>query len=192
MRISETREGNLRLWSTLTIKPAWLPAVDAMIDKLVRFREAYSQIAAHTGVPWFIVAVIDALEAGGGANRHLFNGDSLAHRTVNDPKGQPVVGAPPFTFFVSAVAALEHDGFTSWKDWSVSGTLFMLEAYNGWGYRKAGRPPSPYLWSGSTAYSKGKFTSDHGYSSSAVSDQVGAALLLWRMVGRALISMEVK
>lgn len=192
MRLSETRDGNLRLWATLTLKPRWQPEVDTVIDKMIRFRAAYLEVAAHTGVPWFIVGVIDALESSGGANKHLHNGNSLARRTTGDPKGRPVRGAPPFTFYASAVDALEYDGFTSWKDWSVSGALWMLEAYNGWGYRKPGRPNSPYLWSGSTAYTKGKFTEDRGYSSTAVSDQVGAAVLLWRMVGRGLISMEVK
>ena len=37
------------------------------------------------------------------------------------------------------------------KDWSIGGTLTMLEQYNGLGYAARGRP-SPYVWSGTDQY----------------------------------------
>ncbi len=48
------------------------------------------------------------------------------------------------------------------------------------GYRRKGIH-SPYLWSFSNHYTKGKFTNDGVFDSNAVSKQCGAAVLLRRM-----------
>jgi hypothetical protein len=75
-----------------------------------------------------------------------------------------------------------------WHDWSVAGVMFKLEQYNGWGYRQF-HPGvlSPYLWSFSQHYQKGKYVADGHFDPAAVSQQCGAAVLLWRMVDRDLI-----
>jgi lysozyme family protein len=55
--------------------------------------------------------------------------------------------------------------------------LYRLEAYNGLGYRSYG-VASPYLWSFSNHYDRGKFVSDGKWSSTARSQQCGAAVML--------------
>ena len=73
-------------------------------------------------------------------------------------------------------------GLNKWTDWSVPGLLYKLEGYNGFGYRnKHPEVLSPYLWSFSNHYSKGKFVADGTWSPVAVSKQCGAAVLLRRM-----------
>ena len=78
-------------------------------------------------------------------------------------------------------------------DWSLPATLFRLEAYNGFGYR-TGHPEvlSPYLWSFSSHYTRGKFVADGSFSVTAVSKQCGAAVLLRRMAetGAILFNRE--
>lgn len=65
--------------------------------------------------------------------------------------------------------------------------LFKIEGYNGYGYRKLSQPiNSPYLWSMSNHYTKGKFVADGNYSQTALSKQTGAAVLLRRMVEKQL------
>lgn len=140
-------------------------------------KERYEAVEKETGVPWFFVAVIHALECSLSFNQHLHNGDPLSARTVQVPKGRPKIGEPPFTWEYSAKDALEYDGLTDWKDWTVEGMLFELEAYNGWGYRTKGIN-SPYLWSGTQFYTKGKYGSDDKYDANLVSQQIGAAILL--------------
>jgi hypothetical protein len=77
----------------------------------------------------------------------------------------------------------------TWGDWSVAGTLYQLERYNGWGYRLYHRDVlSPYLWSYSCHYSCGKYVADGKWSATAVSKQIGAAVLLRRMLDRAIIA----
>jgi hypothetical protein len=63
-------------------------------------------------------------------------------------------------------------------DWTPARMAYEWEKYNGFGYRRAGRPLSPYLWSGSMHYTKGKFVADHKYDPNAVSQQIGTMCLL--------------
>jgi lysozyme family protein len=68
-------------------------------------------------------------------------------------------------------------GFTGQTDWSLERTLYRLEAYNGLGYRGLG-VPTPYLWSFSNHYERGKFVADGKFSATAKSQQCGAAVML--------------
>ena len=67
------------------------------------------------------------------------------------------------------------------KDWSIGGTLAMLEQYNGLGYAARGRP-SPYIWSGTDQYVSGKYVRDGVYDPNAVDSQLGCAGLLMAMM----------
>jgi hypothetical protein len=97
------------------------------------------------------------------------------------PKNRPPVGNPPFTFEVSGVDALVFEEVDRVEDWTLPGSLFRLEAFNGFGSRAHGIH-TPYLWSFSKHYTKGKFVADGVFDPNAVSQQCGAALLLRRMV----------
>ncbi len=66
-------------------------------------------------------------------------------------------------------------------DWSISQMLLVVEGYNGFGYARKGKM-SPYLWSGSNNYTKGKYVADGKYDPEAVSHQIGAALLLKQFI----------
>jgi len=67
------------------------------------------------------------------------------------------------------------------KDWSIGESLAQLEKYNGLGYARMGRP-SPYVWSKTNQYVRGKYVADGVYSSTAVDTQEGCAALLARMM----------
>lgn len=94
------------------------------------------------------------------------------------PANRPLT-APPFTWEESAIDALHYTKLTNWQDWSVAGTLFKLEVYNGWGYRRYhSQILSPYLWSFSNHYHQGKYAADGKFDSQLISQQCGAAILL--------------
>ena len=63
--------------------------------------------------------------------------------------------------------------------------LYSFEKYNGMGYRAKGIN-SPYLWSYSNYYTKGKYSDDGVYDPELVSQQCGAAVLLRRMSERQI------
>jgi lysozyme family protein len=170
------------LYESCLPRPARTAAVDALVRKLKSARPRYERVAGALGMPWYVVGVIHNLEASGNFSAHLHNGDPLRGRTTHVPAGRPKKGAPPFTWEESATDALTFQGFGSWKDWSVPGILYKLEAYNGWGYRNH-HPDvrSPYLWSFSNHYTRGKYVADGTFSPTAVSAQCGAAVLLKRL-----------
>src|SRR5206468_849198 len=101
---------------------------------------------------------------------------------VQVPAGRPKTGNPPFGWEESAGDALSMKGLSPQTDWSLAGTLYQLERYNGWGYRLF-HPYvlSPYLWSFSNHYKSGKYVADGTWSDTAVSKQCGAVALLRRM-----------
>jgi lysozyme family protein len=177
------------LWNSCVIRPARVAEVDGIVNRIVANKERYRKAGRPHGVPWHIVAVIHMLESSGNFGTHLHNGDPLRARTVHVPRGRPKAGKPPFTWEESAADALAFDGLGTRKDWSLPGTLFALERFNGFGYRSR-KIHSPYLWSFSNQYSKGKFVGDNLFSPTAVSQQCGAAVLLKRMVARGLTKIE--
>lgn len=177
------------LFNTCNVNPNAATAVERAVDRLAGNSGRYTTVGSGVGIPWYVVAVIHNMESGQSFTTHLHNGDPLTARTVHVPAGRPP-GNPPFTWEDSAVDALRFERFDRWADWSVPGTLFKLEGYNGFGYRT--RHPevlSPYLWSFSNHYTRGKFVADGRWSATATSSQIGAAVLLRRMAERRLIEL---
>lgn len=170
------------LFNTLTVRPARVAEVDTLVDKLLGNASRYREVGGKLGVPWEFVAVIHNMEAGQNFNKHLHNGDPLTARTRNVPRNRPIAGDPPFSWEESAVDALTLKNLDGGVDWSLAGTLYQLERYNGFGYRSY-HPHvlSPYLWASSMHYASGKYGSDGVWSDTLVSKQCGAAVLLRRM-----------
>lgn len=148
------------------------------VATLRQFRRRYEAVARATNVPWFFIGVTHGLEASYNFRAHLHNGDApLSQRTRQVPAGRPKEWAAPYDWEASAVDALKLMGFSRAQDWSLERTLYRLEAYNGFGYRKLG-VPTPYLWSFSNHYEAGKFVADGTFSATAHSQQCGAATTL--------------
>lgn len=170
------------LFARVTIKPSWLPAVDHMAQKILDNKVRYRIIEDSTGCPWYWIGALHALESGCRFSTHLHNGDPLTSRTKRIPRGRPLRGSPPFSWEESAIDALMLKGLQNVADWSLPRMLYEAERYNGWGYRLYHREVlSPYLWSGTALYRRGKYVSDGKWSSSAVSQQAGIAPLLYRL-----------
>jgi len=146
-------------------------------------------LGGGAGIPWYFIACVHYMECSFSFNKHLHNGDPLTGYTVQVPANRPKVGhGPPFTFEESAVDALKLMKYDKVTNWSLPFILQKLEGYNGFGYSKRGIN-SPYLWSFSNQYTKGKYVKDGVFNADAVSQQMGAAVILKRMEDRALISI---
>jgi lysozyme family protein len=158
------------------------PKVDAEVERYKKIlnagRERYDAVAQATGVPWIVIGILHIMEASGDFRTHLFNGDPLSARTVNVPAGRPLEGNPPFTWEQSAIATIKYEKWdVRTKIWTVEDTMSAFEKFNGLASRKRG-VVSPYLWSGSNHYQRGKFVQDGVFDPNAVSKQIGAAVLL--------------
>ena len=173
------------------MRPEHVAETNAILNKIKPHRDRYEAVAAKSKVPWHVIAIIHSLEGGLSFGTHLHNGDPLTARTVHVPAGRPAQGHPPFTWEESAADALMYDGMTGWTDWSISGTLYKLERFNGAGYHDD-HPEvlSPYLWSYSNHYTKGKYGSDGHFDPNLVSKQCGGAVLLKLMEDMAVIGLK--
>jgi len=167
------------MWKDLTVRPHWQARMNRRADKIIANKGRYLQIENEIGVPWYWIGVVHSMEAGLGFRKHLHNGDSLRRRTYRVPSGRPTQGKPPFTWEESAADALLMKRLDRVETWSPARCCYELENYNGWGYALYHpRTKSPYLWSGTTYYRRGKYVADGKWSSRAVSQQTGAAALL--------------
>ncbi len=167
-----------RKFRTLSVRPQYADTANWHLDMMRKSRDRYQRVEEATGVPWHFIAATHALEASFNFRAHLHNGDfPLTARTRQVPAGRPSRWLPPSDWESSAKDALRLLGFTGQTDWSLERTLYRLEAYNGLGYRGLG-VPTPYLWSFSNHYERGKFVADGKFSSTAKSQQCGAAVML--------------
>lgn len=170
------------LFNTCQIRSDRLPAIEQIIERIISNQARYEDVSGGLQIPWYFVAVVHNMEASLNFKRHLHNGDPLTARTRQVPAGRPKTGNPPFTWEFSAIDALTLRGLDKKTDWSLAGTLYQLEGYNGWGYRLYhAHVLSPYLWSGSLHYKSGKYVADGTWSDTAISSQLGSAVLLRRM-----------
>ncbi len=176
------------LFNSCLIRREKQAEVEKAIAGLTKNRARYESVSAGSGIPWFFIAAVHNMEASQNFNTHLHNGDPLTARTTHVPAGRPKRGSPPFSWEESAADALALHRLGPATDWSLAGTLYQLEGYNGWGYRLY-HPHvlSPYLWCYSNHYRSGKYVADGTWSDTAVSKQCGAAVILRRMVEHGLI-----
>jgi lysozyme family protein len=173
-----------------TISAAHQAEVEGIVNRLLANKNRYQKVSGKIGVPWHFVAVVHYLEASLSFTKHLHNGDPLTARTVRVPAGRPATGSPPFSWEESAEDALILKNLHRWTDWTVAGTLYQLERYNGFGYRlHHPTVKSPYLWSYSNRYTRGKYVTDGRWDPNAVSRQCGAATLLRRLADRGAIQL---
>ena len=167
-----------RKFRNLTVRAQYADTANWHLDMMRKSRDRYARVETVTGVPWYFIAATHALEASFNFRAHLHNGDFLlTARTRQVPAGRPSQWLPPSDWESSAKDALRLLGFTGQTDWSLERTLYRLEAYNGLGYRGLG-VPTPYLWSFSNHYDRGKFVADGKFSRTAKSQQCGAAVML--------------
>lgn len=182
------------LFDSAQIVPSKRSMVENVVNRILENQSRYEKVVQGTTVPWQVVAAVHSLEASLNFKRHLHNGDPLTARTVQYPPNRPPasVGDPPFTWEESAYDALfRHMKWNGVSDWSLVRSLYQLEAYNGWGYRLYHPETlSPYLWSFTTQYVRGKYTGDGKWDPNAVSGQVGACAILRRMLERSLLSFD--
>lgn len=167
------KEKYSRLWDTMEVRPEWHGRCAAAARQIMAGKSRYETVSGQTGVPWFVVGLIHSLECGLNWRGALCNGDPIHKKTVNVPRGM----GPWSTWEDAAVWALRYDRLDKVTDWSAARAAYSLEGFNGWGYAMRGLS-SPYLWSGSNQYTRGKYVSDGVWDGNAVSQQAGAMCIL--------------
>ncbi len=143
--------------------------------RLLAAKTRYQAVEKETGVPWSFIAVVHQRESSQSWAGSLAQGDPWDQVSTHVPKGR----GPFSSWEAAAVDALKNCSPFAAKnsDWSVGGFLTMLEQYNGLGYANK-NISSPYLWSGTDQYVKGKYVADGKFDPNVVDKQLGCAGLL--------------
>lgn len=177
LRFAELADEYTAMFRAAEIRPEHADKANWHLTMMRQARGRYEAIGRRTGVPWYFIAAVHGLEASFNFRAHLHNGDHpLSQRTRQVPAGRPSVWLPPSDWESSANDALRLMGFAGASDWSLPRLLYRIEAFNGFGYRRMGRA-SPYLWSFSTMYNRGKYVADGRFNPNARSQQCGAAVM---------------
>lgn len=164
-----------KLYDDSFVLPEHKESVLSRVQIILDNKNNYIMVGASTKVPWDVIACIHSLESDLCWTRHLHNGDPLTNRTIHVPVGRPKLGAPPFTWIDSAIDAI--GAYPRPLLWDTGVKLYFLESYNGMGYRQY-KINSPYLWSMTNQYEKGKFDHDGHFDPNLVSQQIGAVAML--------------
>lgn len=191
INIPGIKQAYQNIWDNMIIRPDWTSKIIAHAVIIENGMPAYREVCNQLNprMPAYFVGIIHMMEADCSFKHHLHNGDPLTKRTTHVPAGRPI--APPkdpahgYTWIESACDALKMKGFDAQQSWTLELMLFRFERYNGFGYARKG-VLTPYLWSGTTYYRKGKFIADGVYDPNVVSEQVGAAPLLRYLTDKTL------
>ncbi|WP_163859143.1 C39 family peptidase [Paenibacillus elgii] len=140
--------------------------------------DLYERISKKTGVPPQLIAALHYRESSCNFTTYLHNGEKLGKKTTLVP-----VGVYFTNFEDAAVDALlrKEKLRDSYHLSATSNDLVAMmayaEMYNGRGYMNRGCV-SPYAYSGTNVYSKGKYVSDGKFDPNVVDRQPGVYILL--------------
>jgi lysozyme family protein len=176
--LAKLKAANQARWTACHVLPKWVTILDDVSHRLVTAKPRYEDVEAKTGVPWSIIAVIHYRESSQSWTSSLAQGDPWNKVSIHVPRHRG-----PFSSWENcAIDALDAcpPHAAQWGDWSIAGALTLLEQYNGVGYFLHGMP-SPYIWSATDQYHRGKYIADGHFDPDAVDHQLGCAALLQRM-----------
>lgn len=171
----DLREANAQRWQEMKINPVKAQQFKNVADKILMNKARYQAVSMKTSVPWEVIGVIHYRESSCNFNTYLGNGEPLSRKTRLVPRGR----GPFATWEEGAIDALMNASPKAGlnKDWSIGGTLDIVEKYNGLGYARMDKP-SPYVWAGTNQYTAGKYVADGIYDPSHVDTQLGCAGIL--------------
>jgi lysozyme family protein len=182
IKFEDLRDDYAQLWSTMSLRADWAQKAANAAKGIFTNRDKYRTVESLTGVPWFVVGLIHQMEADLDFHAHLHNGDPLTARTCNEPVGRPLGGHPPFLWSDSAADAIRYDKLDQVPQWTFERVAFQLEKYNGFRSRTEHHINTPYLWSGTNHYDRGKFVRDNMWDGTVASKQVGAMPILRQLM----------
>lgn len=171
------------LMNVCVITPARMNELKIYANAIIDSKIRLMAMEKVTGVPWYMLGLIQSHEAGikGGQLNFLgcmHNGEEIIG-TIKKTTLVPAGRGPFKTWEESCIDACGYDGLTNIKTWSVDVVLQYLERFNGTGYLQYHTSTlSPYLWGGTNLYTKGKYVADHKFDPNAVSQQIGCGAII--------------
>jgi lysozyme family protein len=154
----------------------------------------YQAVESQTGVPWWFIGCIHHMESSCDFRGVLHNGEKIIG-TGRKTKLVPKNRGPFSTWEIAAVDALNYDGLTKNRDWSIGMSSLLAERYNGVGYLKY-HPEvggTPYLYAMTSINSGfGKYVADGKWSPSAnANTQVGFCAMVKELENEHALAIAV-
>lgn len=173
-------------WRAATVNPKCRIALDVAVALYQRNEWRYQQIAnMRPGtVPPYVLFCLHGRESDWNFKCSPAQGDSLQRRSIHVPKNRIPDKEPPYDFTTSAVDSWFVCDRLDLKDWKhLQTALQAMSDFNGTGYDHPGKPPTPYLWAGTSLYGPpwGKYVADGHYSPTAHDGQLGCCAWLKAM-----------
>ena len=175
-------------WQNAAVSPRETIALDALVSRWQRTASTYQAVQAMRtdGIPAVVAFCLFYREADNDLSCSPAQGDPLTHRSRNVPAGR-IPGKPaPYKWIDAACDAyyvVDRLDLCNWHDKQAA--LDKIESFNGYGYR-AHNVAAPYLWSGTSLYTRGKYVRDGRFDALAVDRQLGVAAILKRMQERGI------
>lgn len=163
------------------------PAQQADLNKFKANYEAnksrYEAVGNEANMPPELVASLHWRESSGNFGTYLHQGDPLGKPATHVPTDIPVFGKDEWD--KAAAHALKMKKWDKCKEElglnkdtkDKAKMAAFSERYNGMGYNNKG-VASPYVYSGTDAYTSGKYIADGTYSATAVDKQFGVVRLV--------------
>jgi len=159
-------------------------ALDQFKTLWAKHKSRYEAVSKETNVPAKLIAAIHYRECSGDFTKYLHQGDPLGKAAVRVPKNIPLF----HDWHKAAVHAInmkksiqENVGITA-ETTDPAALATFAEAYNGLGYHNKGRV-SPYVYSGTDAYTGGKYVKDGVFSATAKDKQLGVLMMMGSIGG---------
>lgn len=130
-------------------------------------KDKYEALAKKTHVPAKLIAAIHWRESGGNFNKKLRDGTSLGGQSFD------VEAVSVLKEFSSVISKYGIDENTT----DMAACAAFAEKWNGLGYSNKGKN-SPYVYSGTSEYTAGKYVQDGVYDASVKDKQLGVVALL--------------
>ncbi|MEY3213184.1 MAG: hypothetical protein RIT28_3665 [Pseudomonadota bacterium] len=139
----------------------------------------YAAVSAKSGVPANLIAALHWRESSGNFGTYLHQGDPLGKPAVNWPNNIPVFhkweDAAIHALGMKSKLAKDLGMASNTTDMAAMATY--AEYYNGMGYANKGKP-SPYVYSGTDQYDKGKYVRDGVYDPNTKDKQLGVVAMI--------------
>jgi lysozyme family protein len=146
-----------------------LPEVTAIAGRLLTYvtQGRYADISKQLGIPQIFIATSFEREASSNFGLSPAQGDPWNERSVHIPAGR----GPYASWAAAAIDTYRREGLAG-LTWDWPRLCYEGEMFNGFGYRAYGLH-TPYDWSGTNNYTRGKFVADGKFNGSVVDEQLG-------------------
>ena len=155
------------------------------VGRILAHKDQYLAIQEATGVPWMLIAAIHARESNNKFDTYLHNGELLGKRTKLHPEGILFEKGQWKEAAIDALTRVKNANseFSSLNPNSSLGEMALFaERYNGRGYEFRGLP-SPYVYSGTDRYERGKYVADHVFDAATVDTRLGVMPIILALRG---------